>query len=178
MPAFSGLLAPHWRDDARGVLVGLTGGTNKHHFARAVLESMAFQTHDVLRTITTEAGIPVPVLRVDGGATQNNLLMQLQVHDCICITSHSCVHLFDVCLAAAVHACIDQESIRILLSKAVCLLQHTSSHGYDREPREAGLLISARMVHLCIIVGCSYRRNSVDAVSACVCGTCNEFARN
>lgn len=79
MPAFSGLLAPHWRDDARGVLVGLTGGTKKNHISRAVLESMAFQTHDVLRTITTEAGIPVPILRVDGGATQNDLLMQIQV---------------------------------------------------------------------------------------------------
>ena len=79
MPAFSGLLAPHWRDDARGVLVGLSGGTNKHHFARAVLESIAFQTYDVLHTIKAEAGIGVPILRVDGGATQNNLLMQLQV---------------------------------------------------------------------------------------------------
>ena len=79
MPAFSGLLAPHWRDDARGVLVGLSGGTSKHHIARAVLESMAFQTYDVLHTVKAEAGIPVPILRVDGGATQNDLLMQLQV---------------------------------------------------------------------------------------------------
>jgi glycerol kinase len=90
VPAFSGLLAPYWRDDARGVLVGITAATSKHHLARAILESMAFQTFDVLRAIESDAGISVKTLRVDGGATKNDLLMQIQAcYCCMCSPSAS-----------------------------------------------------------------------------------------
>jgi glycerol kinase len=79
VPAFSGLLAPHWRDDARGVLVGMTQFTDKHHIARAVLEAIAFQTVDVLRAVKRDVPFDIKKLRVDGGATKNDLLMQIQV---------------------------------------------------------------------------------------------------
>lgn len=79
MPAFGGLLAPHWRDDARGVVVGMSQGTSKHHIARAVLEAIAFQTLDVLVAVGGDSDVVVDQLRVDGGATKNNLLMQIQV---------------------------------------------------------------------------------------------------
>ncbi|XP_006852853.2 glycerol kinase [Amborella trichopoda] len=79
VPAFGGLLAPWWRDDARGVLVGMTRATSKAHIARAVLESMCFQVRDVVEAMRADAGEGEGfVLRVDGGATVNNLLMQLQ----------------------------------------------------------------------------------------------------
>jgi len=78
IPAFSGLGAPHWEPDARGLLSGLTRGTKKAHIARAVLEAICFQSVEVLRAMEKDAGIHLPALRVDGGATVNNLLMQLQ----------------------------------------------------------------------------------------------------
>eukprot|EP00892_Ulva_mutabilis_P003180 jgi/Ulvmu1/12863/UM098_0048.1 len=78
VPAFGGLLAPHWRDDARGVLIGMSQGTNKSHLARAVLEAIAFQTLDVLEAVRGDSELSVDRLRVDGGATQNDLLMQIQ----------------------------------------------------------------------------------------------------
>ncbi|KAK4427980.1 Glycerol kinase [Sesamum alatum] len=86
VPAFNGLFAPWWRDDARGVLVGITRFTNKSHIARAVLESMCFQVKDVLDSMHKDVGDKGEaknkkgefVLRVDGGATVNNLLMQIQ----------------------------------------------------------------------------------------------------
>lgn len=84
VPAFSGLFAPWWRDDARGVCVGISGYTNKGHLARAVLESMCFQARDVLEAMHKDAGAHNMrdeqdfVLLVDGGATANNLLLQLQ----------------------------------------------------------------------------------------------------
>ena len=79
MPAFSGLLAPHWRDDARGVLLGLSSYTNKCHIARAVLEAIAFQTRDVIEAVVEDTGEVLHRLRVDGGAAKNDLLMQIQV---------------------------------------------------------------------------------------------------
>lgn len=86
VPAFNGLFAPWWRDDARGVCIGITRFTNKSHIARAVLESMCFQVKDVLDSMHKDAGEKGEVknekgeflLRVDGGATINNLLMQIQ----------------------------------------------------------------------------------------------------
>ena len=78
VPAFVGLGAPHWDMNARGVLVGLTRGTNRNHVIRAALESMAYQTYDVLTTMERETGIKVKKLAVDGGATVNNFLMQFQ----------------------------------------------------------------------------------------------------
>ncbi len=76
VPAFSGLFAPHWRSDARGVIAGLTGYITKGHLARAVLEATAWQTREVLEAMTSDAGVSLSTLRVDGGMTANNLLMQ------------------------------------------------------------------------------------------------------
>jgi glycerol kinase len=78
VPAFSGLFAPHWRPDARGVIVGLTGYANKGHLARAALEATAYQTRDVLEAMTSDSGVELTELRVDGGMTANDLLMQFQ----------------------------------------------------------------------------------------------------
>ncbi len=78
VPAFAGLGAPHWDPYARGTLVGLTRGTTAGHIARATLESIAFQSADLLRAMEADAGTPLRELRVDGGATANDLLMQFQ----------------------------------------------------------------------------------------------------
>jgi glycerol kinase len=76
VPAFSGLFAPHWRSDARGVIAGLTGYINKGHLARAVLEATAWQTREVMDAMNADYGRSLSELRVDGGMTANNLLMQ------------------------------------------------------------------------------------------------------
>ena len=78
VPAFSGLYAPYWKDDARGVIVGLTRYANRAHIARAALESAAFQVRDVVEAMQTDSGIELKTLRVDGGMVCNNLLMQFQ----------------------------------------------------------------------------------------------------
>ncbi|NOT56426.1 MAG: glycerol kinase GlpK [Deltaproteobacteria bacterium] len=78
VPAFSGLFAPYWKSDARGVIVGLTGYANKGHIARAALEATAFQTREVLEAMNADAGMPLTALKVDGGMVRNELLMQFQ----------------------------------------------------------------------------------------------------
>lgn len=78
VPAFAGLGAPYWNQYARGTIFGITRGTNRSHFARAALESIAFQTMEVLKAMESDSGIEIKELRVDGGATQNNLLLQFQ----------------------------------------------------------------------------------------------------
>ena len=78
VPAFAGLGAPYWNQHARGTIVGITRGTTSAHIARAALESIAFQSYDLLKAMEADAGIPIAELRVDGGATHNNLLMQFQ----------------------------------------------------------------------------------------------------
>ncbi|WP_372634096.1 glycerol kinase GlpK [Fodinibius sp.] len=78
VPAFSGLGAPHWNQHARGTMVGLTRGANAGHIARAALESIAYQTMDVITAMEADSGIEIKELRVDGGATANDLLMQFQ----------------------------------------------------------------------------------------------------
>ena len=78
VPAFSGLFAPYWRDDARGVMVGLTRYIHKGHMARAVLEACAYQTRDIVDAMEKDAGHALPSLKVDGGMVANNLLMQIQ----------------------------------------------------------------------------------------------------
>jgi glycerol kinase len=78
VPAFAGLGAPHWDQYARGTIVGLTRGTTKAHIARAALEGIALQVMDVLRAMEADSGIKLKELRVDGGASANDLLMQLQ----------------------------------------------------------------------------------------------------
>jgi glycerol kinase len=79
VPAFSGLFAPYWRDDARGVIVGLTRFANKGHIARAALEAAAYQTYDLVESMLADTGLDkLGELRVDGGMTKNDLLMQFQ----------------------------------------------------------------------------------------------------
>ena len=78
VPAFSGLYAPYWKDDARGVIVGLTRYSNRGHLARAALEATAFQTREVVEAMEADSGIHLDVLRVDGGMTDDDLLMQFQ----------------------------------------------------------------------------------------------------
>ncbi len=78
VPAFAGLGAPYWNQHARGTIVGITRGTTNCHIARAALESIAFQTMDLLKAMEADSGISIKELRVDGGATANNLLMQFQ----------------------------------------------------------------------------------------------------
>jgi len=78
VPAFSGLFAPHWRSDARGVIVGLTRYVNRAHVVRAALESICYQTREVLDAMNADSGVPLRRLKVDGGATVNDVLMQMQ----------------------------------------------------------------------------------------------------
>ena len=78
VPAFTGLGAPHWDPDARGTLLGLTRGSSRAHIARAALESIAFQTADLITAMEADAGQPITELRVDGGGARNSLLLQFQ----------------------------------------------------------------------------------------------------
>ena len=78
VPAFTGLGAPHWDQYARGTIVGITRGVNKYHIIRATLESLAYQVNDVLVAMKADSGIDLAALKVDGGASANNLLMQMQ----------------------------------------------------------------------------------------------------
>jgi glycerol kinase len=78
VPAFSGLYAPYWKHNARGVIVGLTRYSNKNHLARAVLEATAFQTRDVVEAMEKDSGVALAVLRTDGGMVENEFLMQFQ----------------------------------------------------------------------------------------------------
>jgi glycerol kinase len=78
VPALTGLGAPHWDPDARGTVLGITRGTTRAHLARATLDAIAFEVRDVVDAMTDEAGLKVPQLQVDGGASANNLLCQLQ----------------------------------------------------------------------------------------------------
>ncbi len=78
VPAFTGMGAPYWNQYCRGMVVGITRGCSKEHFIRATLESLAYQTHSVLRAMEKDAGVKIQALRVDGGASANNFLMQFQ----------------------------------------------------------------------------------------------------
>ena len=78
VPAFTGLGAPYWNPYARGMVVGLTRGSEKSHFVRATLESIAYQTYDVLKAMEQDVGMKIKALKVDGGAAANHLLMQFQ----------------------------------------------------------------------------------------------------
>jgi glycerol kinase len=100
VPAFVGLGAPHWDAYARGAIVGITRGTKAAHIARAAIESMAFQSRDVLEAMQRDAGIELDVLRVDGGASANNALMQFQA-DILATPVHRPVVLETTALGAA-----------------------------------------------------------------------------
>ena len=78
VPAFTGLGAPHWDQYARGTIVGITRGVNKYHIIRATLESIAYQVNDVLEAMRADSGIELAALKVDGGASANDFLMQTQ----------------------------------------------------------------------------------------------------
>jgi glycerol kinase len=78
VPAFAGLGAPHWDQYARGVIAGISRGTTAAHIARAALEGIAFQVADILEVMKEDSGIPMNGLRVDGGASANDMLMQFQ----------------------------------------------------------------------------------------------------
>ena len=78
VPAFTGLGAPHWDQYARGTIVGLTRGVNKYHIIRATLDSLCYQANDVLQAMKADSGIELAALKVDGGASANNYLMQTQ----------------------------------------------------------------------------------------------------
>ena len=78
VPAFVGLGTPYWDDDARGAVFGLTRNSDNRHFVRASLESIAYQCKDVFEVMKKETGLKIPTLKVDGGATANNFLMQFQ----------------------------------------------------------------------------------------------------
>jgi len=78
VPAFSGLFAPYWRADARGVIVGLTRYINRGHMARAALEANAYQTLDIVEAMNKDSGVELKKLKVDGGMVANELLMQFQ----------------------------------------------------------------------------------------------------
>lgn len=78
VPAFVGLGAPYWKPDAKGAVFGLTRGTTKAHFIRATLDSLAYQSADIIDAMTLDSGIELQKLKVDGGAVKNNLLMQFQ----------------------------------------------------------------------------------------------------
>ncbi len=78
VPAFTGLGAPHWDQYARGTIVGITRGVNKYHIVRATLEAIAYQTNEVLQAMKADAGMDIPMMKVDGGASANDFLMQCQ----------------------------------------------------------------------------------------------------
>ena len=100
VPAFTGLGAPYWDQYARGAIVGLTRGVNKNHIIRATLESIAYQVSDVLEAMRADSGIALPSLKVDGGASSNNVLMQLQA-DILQVTVHRPVCVETTALGAA-----------------------------------------------------------------------------
>lgn len=100
VPAFSGLGAPYWNQYARGTIVGVTRGCTKEHFIRATLESIAYQTHSVLRAMEQDAHKKLQVLKVDGGASANNFLMQFQ-SDLLCARVHRPVCIETTALGAA-----------------------------------------------------------------------------
>ncbi|EQD79848.1 protein containing Carbohydrate kinase, FGGY, partial [mine drainage metagenome] len=78
VPALTGLGAPYWDPEARGIICGLTRGTSRGHLARAVLEGLALQNADILEAMQKDIASPIKILKVDGGASANNLLMQMQ----------------------------------------------------------------------------------------------------
>ena len=100
VPAFTGLGAPYWDQYARGAIVGLTRGVNKNHIIRATLESIAYQVSDVLEAMRADSGIALTSLKVDGGASSNNVLMQLQA-DILQVTVHRPVCVETTALGAA-----------------------------------------------------------------------------
>jgi glycerol kinase len=103
VPAFTGLGAPHWDPHARGTLCGITRGTTRGHVARATLEAIALQTADIVKAMQADTGLAIPELRVDGGASANALLMQLQA-DVLGVPVVQAAHAESTALGAALLA--------------------------------------------------------------------------
>jgi ribulose kinase len=127
VPAFSGLLAPHWRDDARGALLGLSAHSNKCHVVRAVLEGIAFQVRDVIEAVAADSGAPVRALRVDGGAAANDVLMQIQVrpsahveHQISQLASPESGHSATLHPSALIHSLAQQHHARLFRRSLDC----------------------------------------------------------
>jgi glycerol kinase len=78
VPAFSGLFAPYWRDDARGIITGLTSYTTKNHIALATLEAVCFQSKEIIEAMNSDSGTPLKSIKVDGGLTNSDICMQIQ----------------------------------------------------------------------------------------------------
>jgi glycerol kinase len=141
VPAFSGLFAPHWRSDARGVIAGLTSYINRGHLARAVLEATAWQTREVVEAMNSESGMPLSGLRVDGGMTANNLLMQF-LADVLDVPVMRPIVAETVSLGAAYAAglavgyWLDLDSLRKHWHKAAEWLPQTD--GLTRDQRDKG----------------------------------------
>ncbi|MEN1784039.1 MAG: glycerol kinase GlpK [Bacteroidota bacterium] len=139
VPAFAGLGAPHWNQMAQGTLFGLTRGSTDAHVARAALESIAYQTMDILKAMEKDAGIAIKELRVDGGATVNNLLMQFQA-DVLNTTTVRPEIVETTVMGAAYLAGLavgfweNQEEIQ-----AIWETGHTFSPAQDRDEIEAGI---------------------------------------
>ncbi|KAJ3370751.1 hypothetical protein GGF31_003774 [Allomyces arbusculus] len=118
VPAFSGLFAPYWRDDARGVIVGLTSYSDRRHICRAVLECVGFQTLDLLNAMNSDSGAPLTVLKVDGGMTNSDLAMQLQA-DLAGIPVRRPAMRETTALGAAIAAGLATEAITVAQLEAV-----------------------------------------------------------
>jgi glycerol kinase len=140
VPAFSGLFAPHWRADARGVIAGLTGFVTKGHIARAVLEATAWQTRDVVDAMNADAGLALTSLRADGGMTANNLLMQI-LADVLAVPVVRPMVAETTCLGAAYAAGLatgywpDVDSLRANWHKAAEWHPQIEPETRDRERR-------------------------------------------
>ncbi|MEU0572010.1 glycerol kinase GlpK [Nonomuraea sp. NPDC005983] len=140
VPAFSGLFAPHWRSDARGVIAGLTGFVTKGHIARAALEATAWQTREVVDAMNADAGLALTSLRADGGMTANNLLMQI-LADVLAVPVVRPMVAETTCLGAAYAAGLatgywpDTDSLRANWHKAAEWRPQVSQDVRDREHR-------------------------------------------
>jgi glycerol kinase len=138
VPAFSGLFAPYWRSDARGVIVGLSRYNTNAHLARATLEAICYQSRDVAEAMVRDSGVPMEVLKVDGGITANRLCMQLQA-DILGVPVSKPVVAETTALGAAYAAGLavgfwaDEESLRQNWHEAERWEPHV-----DEETRQAG----------------------------------------
>jgi len=139
VPAFTGLGAPHWNADARGTIVGLTRGANRNHIVRAALESIAYQSHDVFLAMIADSGVSPESLIVDGGAVENNFLMQFQA-DILGFPVHKPTNTESTSLGAAFLAglrCGVWKDTHEL--QALCRVQRSYEPAMDEEDREACL---------------------------------------
>jgi glycerol kinase len=141
VPAFSGLFAPHWRSDARGVIAGLTGYIDKGHIARAVLEATAWQTREVVDAMNADSAVDLTTLKVDGGMTANNLLMQF-LSDVLDVPVVRPIIAETTCLGAAYAAGLavgfwpDTESLRANWRKAAEWLPAMDARKRDKGYRK------------------------------------------